>query len=198
MNEHVTEYLGAYHDDELAGRRLRQVDAHLDECASCRAALDRLQTLSALLQQAPAPETLERPERFVAQVGLQLPRRQQQPPEKRVLGFAWRLVPAGLLGAWVFSQAVFFVVWLLMWVWRTPAGGRWLSALLSVAPPASWWAAVSRLADANLLDVGRLILQPGVEWAVFLQLLVLSVIGVCYCSWLASWWAYQRCVQRRS
>lgn len=196
MSEHVTEYLSAYHDGELAGRRLRQVDAHLDECASCRAALDKLHALSALLQQAPAPERLERPDRFVAQVGLRLPRRQEQPPGKRALGFAWRLAPAALLGAWVFSQAVFFVVWLLMWVWRTSAGGEWLSALLYVAPPASWWAGVSRLADASLPDVGRFILQPCVEWAVFLQLLVLSVIGICYCSWLASWWAYRRRVQR--
>ena len=48
MTEHVTAYLGAYHDGELRGRRLRQVEAHLAHCATCRAELERLRALAAL------------------------------------------------------------------------------------------------------------------------------------------------------
>ncbi|HDQ72874.1 MAG TPA: hypothetical protein ENN19_12375 [Chloroflexi bacterium] len=197
MSEHVTEWLSAYHDGALEERRLRQVKLHLLECEACRAALDTLQKLSALLQESPAPATLTRPDRFVAQVGLRLPRRQEQPPGKRALGLAWRLMPVGLLGAWVFSQTLFLVAKWLMWVWRTPVGGEYFAAILPVALPASFWAGVSQLADASLLDVGRLFLQPGVGWETFLQSAALILIGICYCSWLASWWAYRRHLQGR-
>ena len=60
MNEHVTPWLGAYHDGELRGRRLQQVETHLAHCAACRAELEELRALSALLQESPVPETFTR------------------------------------------------------------------------------------------------------------------------------------------
>jgi len=51
MNEHVTEWIGAYHDGELRGARLLQVESHLLDCAACQAELDALSALSTLLQE---------------------------------------------------------------------------------------------------------------------------------------------------
>ena len=85
MNQHVTPWLGAYHDGELKGLRLRQVEAHLAQCAACRVDLEKLQALGALLQESPAATGLMPPDRFVAQVGLRLPRRPTQPAWQRAL-----------------------------------------------------------------------------------------------------------------
>jgi anti-sigma factor RsiW len=99
MTEHVTAWLGAYHDGELQGRRWRQVEAHLAHCATCRAGLERLRALAALLQESPAAGDLMPPERFVAQVGLRLPRRPERPAWQRGLEIGWQVVPLGLFGA---------------------------------------------------------------------------------------------------
>jgi anti-sigma factor RsiW len=36
MDEHVHAWLEAYHDGELHGRRLEQVEDHLARCVECR------------------------------------------------------------------------------------------------------------------------------------------------------------------
>ena len=64
MSNHVTEWLNAYYDGELKGKRLQQVEEHLIECEACQAELESLQGLSALLQEVPAPE-FPSPERFL-------------------------------------------------------------------------------------------------------------------------------------
>ena len=61
MNEHVTAWLGAYHDGELRGRRLRQVETHLAHCATCRAELERLRALTAICRRALRPRASHRP-----------------------------------------------------------------------------------------------------------------------------------------
>ena len=109
MNEHVTAWLEAYQDGELQGQRRRQVEAHLTECAACRAELERLRALTALLQESPAAESLTPPDRFVAQVGLRLPRRPERPAWARALEVGWKLTPVGLLGAWAFGHVVLSV-----------------------------------------------------------------------------------------
>ncbi|MCP4519386.1 MAG: hypothetical protein GY824_29670, partial [Delftia sp.] len=98
MSEHVMAWLQAYHDGELASRRLRKVEAHLAGCATCRAELDELRSLTALLGQSPGASVLTPPARFVAQVGLRLSRRPERPAWQRALETGWRWVPAGLLG----------------------------------------------------------------------------------------------------
>jgi predicted anti-sigma-YlaC factor YlaD len=190
MNEHVTLWLGAYHDGELQGRRLQQVEAHLADCGACRAELEELQALTALLQESPAPELRTSPERFAAQVGLRLPRRSTQPTWERILETGWRLTPVGLLGAWAFVQAVLAVATMVLYALRIGALGetitRWLPPLGE-----SWLAQISRLSGASLNETGRAVLHllSLLSWSTVLNFIVLIVIGLLYWSWLASWWA---------
>jgi hypothetical protein len=194
MTEHVTTWLEAYHDGELKGLRLRQVEAHLADCAMCRAELAQLQTLTTLLQESPAAEGLMPPERFVAQVGLRLPRRPTQSAWKRTLEFGWRLAPVGLLGAWAFVEAVFIVTRMVMGALQMGLGGEWAAELLPAAQPGFSLSELLSLSDANLGDVGEIALRlmgdgGPLGWGVMLNLAALVVIGLLYWSWLASWWA---------
>jgi hypothetical protein len=194
MTEHVTTWLGAYHDGELRGRRLRQVEAHLAQCATCREDAERLRALAALLQESPAAENLTPPERFVAQVGLQLPRRPERPARQRALETGWRLVPLGLLGAWAFVQAVFAVAGGVLVALRMGLGGDVVAGLLPVSQQGLSLSEILSLSGASLGDVGRMMLRllgngGPLGWGVTLNLVSLAVIGLLYWSWLASWWA---------
>ncbi len=197
MTEHVTAYLGAYHDGELQGWRLRQVEAHLAHCATCRAELERLRTLATLLQESPAAESLTPPERFVVQVGLRLPRRPVQTAWQRGLEIGWRTAPLGLLGAWAFVQTVFIVAGVVMIVLRMGLGGDVVAGLLPASQQGTWLAQALSLSEASLSDVGRIVLQllsngGPLGWGVTLNLGSLVVIGLLYWSWLASWVARTR------
>ena len=194
MNEHVTTWLGAYHDGELKGLRLRQVETHLTHCAMCRVELEQLQTLTMLLQESPAAEGLTPPERFVAQVGLRLPRRPAQPAWKRALEFGWRLAPVGLLGAWAFVQTAFTVTRLALGALRMGLGGEAAAKWLPASQPGLSLAELLGSSVANLGDVGKIVMQllsggGPLGWGVTLNLVSLVVIGLLYWSWLASWWA---------
>ena len=194
MNEHVTAWLGAYHDGELQGHRLRQVEAHLAHCATCRAELEKLQALTTLLQESPAAEGLTSPERFVAQVGLRLRRRPEQPAWQRALEAGWRLVPVGLLGAWAFVQAVFTVAGVVLTALRMGLGGDLVAGLLPASQQGLSLTELFSLSGASLSDVGQIALQllsngGPLGWGVTLNLASLAVIGLLYWSWLASWWA---------
>lgn len=166
MIEHVTAWLGAYHDGELGGRRSRQVEAHMADCASCRAELESLRALTALLQESPVPVGLMPAERFVAQVGLRLPRRPVQPAWRRALEVGWRLTPAGLLGAWAFIQAVFVVSRAVLVALELVLGGSVTVAL-----------------RAGFLGIGAF------GWFWVFNLALSGAIGLLLWSWLASWWA---------
>ncbi len=194
MTEHVTIWLGAYHDGELKGLRLRQVEAHLEDCAVCRAELAQLQTLTMLLQASPVAEGLTPSERFVAQVGLRLPRRPTQPAWKRTLEFGWRLTPVGLLGTWVFVQVVFIVTGVVRGALRMGLGGEVAAKLLPASQPGFSLTELLGSSGASLGDVGKLVMQllsggGPLGWGVTLNLVALVVIGLLYWSWLASWWA---------
>jgi hypothetical protein len=192
MTEHVTTWLGAYHDGELRGLRLRQVETHLTHCATCRAELEGLQALTPLLQESPAAKGLTPPERFVAQVGLRLPRRPVQPTWKRALEIGWRLTPVGLLGAWTFIQAVVVVAWGVLVALQLGLGGDVTAWLQPASHQEPWLTGVISLSGASLGDVSRVMeLWRGVEllgWGFTLNLVPLVVIGLLYWSWLASWW----------
>jgi hypothetical protein len=202
MNKHITAWLGAYHDGELRGLRLRQVEAHLARCATCRADLERLRALAALLQESPAARDLTPPERFLAQVGLRLPRLPELPTWQRALEIGWRLVPVGLLGAWAFVQAVFVVAGVVLVALRMGLGSDLVAGLLRpelVEGLPAWQQGlrlteIFNLSGAGLNNVGQMMLQllsgrGPLGWAATLNLVSLVVIGLLYWSWLASWWA---------
>ena len=113
MSEHVIDRLGAYHDGELRGVWLRQVETHLHECAACRAELEALEGLAAMLQENPAMPARTAPERFVAQVRLRLPPVSPL-AEARALKAGWLLLPLGLAAMWAFLQAVLVVSGLVL------------------------------------------------------------------------------------
>ena len=193
MTEHVTAWLGAYHDGELQGRRWRQVKAHLAHCATCRADLERLRALAALLQESPAAGDLMPPERFVAQVGLRLPRRPERPAWQRGLEIGWQLAPLGLLGAWAFVQTVSVVAGVVLVALRMGMGGDAVAELLPTLGEL-WLTQLPLLSGAGLNDVGRMMLRllsngGPLGWGVTLNVVSLAVIGLLYWSWLASWWA---------
>ena len=197
MTEHITAWLGAYHDGELRGLRLRQVETHLAHCETCRTELEALQALTALLQESPVAEGITSPARFVAQVGLRLPRRPVQPAWQRTLEAGWRLAPVGLLGAWAFGQAVFFVAGIVTGALRMGLGGDVVAGLLPVSQQGLWLSEVFSLSTVGLNDAGRIMLRMlsnggPLGWGVTLYLALSVVIGLLYCSWLASWWARRR------
>ncbi len=195
MSEHVLRWLGAFHDGELAGRRLGQVQEHLAECEACRAELAGLQALTGLLQSAPPASSMP-PERFVAQVGLRLPRHIEPPAWQQRLERAWQMVPLGLLGTWAVAQAVFIVAAGVLLAWRTGLAegvmAGWLPAWSGL-----WLAEAWSFSGASVGDVGsiaRQVFSNGgpLGWGFVLYLVTLFVIGVLYWSWLASWWALQQ------
>ena len=193
-NEHVITWLPAYHDGELQGRRLQQVDAHLEHCEMCREELSSLRALTALLQTSPAPQALIQPDHFVAQVGLRLPRRPTRPTWQRALETGWRLIPVGLLGAWVFVQVIFLTSNLVLGALGLGLGGDVAATLLPASQQGSWLNGVLNLSSASLNDLGQIgtqLLNEGgpLGWSVTLNMAAMFVIGMLYLSWLASWWA---------
>jgi anti-sigma factor RsiW len=197
MTEHVTIWLEAYHDGELQGRRLRQVEAHLAHCATCCAELERLRALTALLQESPAAESLTSPERFVAQVGLRLPRRPLRPAWQKALEFGWRLVPLGLIGVWIFVQTVFVVTRGGLVALQMGLGGDVVAGLLPAWQQGAWLAEMLSLSGADMNGTDQVVLQwlsngELLGWTVVLNVILSAVIGLLYWSWLASWWARRR------
>lgn len=92
---HVEHLISEYYDGELSARRRRQVEAHLESCAACRARLAEMERLSDVLAAYALPDTLTGAETFRAQVALRLSRRAQR--RAGYMGWAWHLVPLGLI-----------------------------------------------------------------------------------------------------
>ena len=197
MNNHAIHWLGAYLDGELRGLRLRWVESHLKDCPFCQEELKSLAHLRMVLQESPAAERFTPPERFVAQVGLRLPRRQEQPPARRALELSWRLVPVGLLFTLVFAQTVFMIAGVLRVALWLGVGGELGSYLFSAAAGGPSLPDLATLSQANLAEsVASLwaLVQSGSSWASLpaLYLCLLVVIGFLYWGWLASWWTRRR------
>lgn len=210
MKGHVTAWLEAYYDGELVGFRARQVEAHLAECAVCRAQLEELGRLTALLQESPKAVEITSPERFVAQVGLRvaqdglrvaqnerLPSRPERHPWRRALEIGWQLTPVGLVGAWAFVQAVFLVAGLILLGLHMGLGGDLAAGLLPAGRQGLALADVIGNSGAGLNNVGRVALNlvgrgGPLGWGVALNLVSLLTICLLYSSWLASWWVRDR------
>jgi anti-sigma factor RsiW len=168
-------WIGAYHDGELSGQRLRQVEAHLATCAECRARLEAQHSLSNLLQTDVPARGNQTADRFVSQVMLRLPPAPQTPPQPSFWRAVWKLTPVVLLSMWAFTQAILVAAMLgLAVIDRTVPG--WLSG----------WDAVTVLPG---LSAGYLL--PALQLLLFEVAFTLLVTGLLW-GWLASWWAVNR------
>jgi anti-sigma factor RsiW len=197
MKGHVTEWLGAYLDGELRGLRLLMVESHLTECPVCQGEVHALRALQSLLGESPAAQTVTTPSRFVAQVGLRLPRRQQQPPAQRALELSWRMVPVGLLFALAFVQTVFMMAALLQAALSLGVGGDVAATLFPSSAGGVPLENVFTLSQASLVDASRVVVGlaesgTALAWLPVVYLLLVVVIGILYWSWLASWWVRRR------
>ncbi len=163
MSEHVNGWLAAYFDGELGDRRSQKVRAHLEECASCREELAKLNSLRQLLREHPEAGDLMPAKQFASQVALQLPRRPSQPLWRRTVTLVWGSIPAVLLAVWVFTQALFAL---------TTLSGIALNLGL-------WGGLASELAPTFQFPPATALL-----W----NLGISTLIGTMILSWLASWW----------
>lgn len=197
MNGHVTAWLEAYHDGELQGRRLKQVETHLAECETCCRALYNLQALSSLLEAYPEPEHLTSPERFAARVGLHLPRR-QRPIWQHALIMGWKMAPIGLLGFWIFIQTAFMTSGLITAVLELGTGNELFVMFLPGVESRTMMNAFFGLQGASSVDILLTVLDvllSGADllgWNLSIYLCLLITIGLLYASWLASWWVYRQ------
>ena len=160
MSEHVTAWVNAYHDGELHGDRLFQVETHLRDCPACRAELEALKALSTLLQKSPPMPVRTSPERFVAQVRL---RTRPHPAQLRRRQTGWLLVPLSLLGIWAFLQAVLLVGYLVLMA---------LPLFGGLPGTQAEWFPGQRTAQLFVLDTALTAVLAALLWG-----------------WMAGWWA---------
>jgi hypothetical protein len=197
MNEHVTQLLGAYHDGELRGKQLNEVDKHLAKCKICQDELDHLNALSEMLLTTPSPSNLSSEDTFVTQVVLRMPRKPTEPTVKKVFNLGWQAAPVGILGVWAFVQSLLMVSGILFLLLRLgfdlepltelvtiPAGGINLGMLFGFE--GSGVGDLGRTAIETLLSGGPL------GWGVTMYLALVLILGLLYASWIASWWVRQR------
>ena len=189
MSNHVTEWLNAYFDGELTGKRLHQVEDHLAECEACQAELDSLQGLSELLQEVPVPE-FTAAERFAAQVNLRIPHKQVVISRKRIFEVGWWMIPVGLLALWIFIGTAFTLGDIL-----AAAGNLGLLSGIS-----EWLGSGPSNAIYLSTTIGQmgLLSGNGLNWAeaaetftrISLPQFILQVsIALLYLCWIAIWWA---------
>lgn len=162
MSPHILDWLAAYHDGELPGARLAQVEAHLRECPACSAELEALRALSAALQANPAMPARTPPERFVAQVRLRAQALSPAPASPRPGQLGWLLAPVGALGLWAFLQAVLILSQLVLIA---------LPVLGGVPDPQPTWFVLRGSAQLFVLDLALTAVLAALLWG-----------------WLAGWW----------
>lgn len=197
MKEHVTEWLGAYYDGELGVRRLQHVEGHLAQCGACRQELESVHRLGRLLREHPKAEAPTPPQRFVAEVGLRLPRRADRSPGQKALETGWKLVPAVLLGGLAFVQALFILTAVLLLGLRLGLGRDLIPSVFAPSHGATWLGELVTLSEPSMSEFGRVMIDlvragGPLGWGPTLYVAALVVIGLLYWSWLASWWARRR------
>ncbi len=185
MSAHIELWLDAYLDGELPGAKARQVEAHLSECPGCRALVEQRRSLSALLQDAPAARLRKSPDRFVAEVRLQMrPQPRHSLSTRQALRLTWIATPVLLMLAWVFIQSTLWVSALVSFIPGASqallVGAERPAALPFSLPPA----AGELLSFALPLDL--------LNWNILTGLALLLVIGLLYLGWLAGWWVRTR------
>lgn len=189
MSNHIIEWLNAYHDGELMGRRLQQVEEHLAECETCQAEFESLQGLSALLNEVPVPEFISN-ERFVAQVNLQLPHRRVVSTKRKVLEVGWWMVPVGLLLAWIFFNTSSFVSDMMSVAYNFGLLDSGAIVLVAGSESNAYW--TSTLGQFGILTGDSLQWAESTESytrSILPQLIWQVSIALLYLTWIAIWWA---------
>lgn len=180
MNDHLDPILERYLDGELRPEQARAAQEHLGGCPDCRARLERLMALRALLAEAPAAEGLKSEARFTAEVGLRMERRAPAPAAPSVGEILWHLVPVGLMAALAFVEAVMLVSTLVSWI----PGAE--SALGSLAPSTGLGAFLLPLVGGDFAEtLGGLSFSV---WNPLTATAVLAAAGLIALGWLASWY----------
>ena len=193
MANHVTEWLGAYHDGELRGARLHQVEQHLSACAACQAELDEMRNLSALLQEAAPIGELIPTERFVSNLALSLPRQPEQSQPRDALAIGWWLIPVGLLGIWLFINIAFSLSSVATLVANTDLVSSNLTWLRGNSLQMEWFANALNLFGHQLgapeLETLAVLNNANVFIAQLAGSLIPQILlAVAYLGWLFSWW----------
>jgi len=188
MSNHVTEWLNAYFDGELTGKRLHQVEEHLAECEACQTELEALGNVSGLLHEIPLPD-FPSPERFATQVNLLLPQKRTPPPQRSLFEIGWWMIPVGLLAVWVFISTAIL-----------------LGDVVSVAKnfglldstTASFISAPSETAEVtSTLGQFGMLQGNSLQWAEttetitrswFPQIVLYVAVALLYLIWIVVWW----------
>jgi hypothetical protein len=182
MRGHMLEWLEAYHDGELKNHQKRRVEEHVSQCVACQVEMEKLGRLSSILLESPMPTNNTPGDQFVTQVGLRLPRAPQQPVWRKAVRISWQLAPVGLLGAIAILQAIFMIASVIS-----------VADLLGIGDPIYSYLFPLRHFDAETLGGVQPLLDlfPGgglIGWDITIKIILPAMIGLLYCSWLASWW----------
>ena len=189
MSDHISNWINAYLDGELRGKRLYLVETHLDECPECQAELASLQALSGMMKETLLPE-FPSAERFAANVTLRLPRKQTYSLSRTALEVTWWLTPVTLAIAWIFLHTT-----LVLSNWVGAAGGVGLlnspdsAWLVSSAPQTTWLTSLlSNIGLLNSNSLQALDIFEGFAGSIIVQI----GIAILYVGWTATWWARPR------
>jgi predicted anti-sigma-YlaC factor YlaD len=178
MDTHVTDWLGAYYDGELAGRRKQQVEDHLRGCRECQAQLEELHKLSALLREAPQAVTQLSAQRFQTQVKLRMGAALSRPAWQRALKAGWQLAPLGAVAAWAFGQTALAITAAVLRI-GTP-GGLSLSGQIFDLPLGLIWL-------NQAISVFGFVWNPAEIGLGLLNLGLTALLAVFLYGWLASY-----------
>ena len=188
MMQHVYHLLDDYYDNELSPVNRRRVEAHLADCPSCQAELERLGKLGDLLSEYRVPDAFSAAETFQAQVVLRVSRRTWE--RSRYRGAVWHLVPLALLSVLVILQSLFVLSGVLGRVVRS---AEWLGidtglflAQLGIAWPEG--GAILGLSLTSLATVLGVVLMVGLYLGVF-------VLLIPYAGWVGALWRSARAGQ---
>ena len=184
MNGHLEHWLDAYLDGELSASQIRQAEAHLESCPTCKAELEQRRALSPLLRAESAAEGLKSEQRFVAEIGLRL---QRKPDIRRKAArpavIAWGMIPIALTLVWVFDQTVMIVSGVMGWI---PGAGEALTEGLSAGIP---WLPLPEVVREGIGWLGA----PGLGgWNALSGWITLLVVSLLFTGWFAGWWVSQR------
>ncbi|MFH2104013.1 MAG: zf-HC2 domain-containing protein [Chloroflexota bacterium] len=193
MSEHPLEWLGAYMDGELRGLRLRWVENHLDECAACKTELEHLRQLSIMMRTAEPIREFTATDRFVANLTLNLPRRDAPPRTRSAQTLAWWLAPLVLVGLWFFVQTLIILssaVSLATDSGLLENGTAWLSN----GPQQTEWYATTMDLFGGQMNAGTRSTVAALNLATLLgdnvltQLLWQAGIALLFWVWMAALW----------